>query len=115
MGPATAKEYVDIPLVESSSSMSSDELEELKYRRMRDLNNAASKRCRNNRKRKFQNEEGEVTLLAAKNMELQGIVGDLESQIKKFKSALDLIINKNKKQQVEKTSTMTNSSLATTS
>jgi len=113
--PATAPEWVDVENYGSSSSMSSDELQDVRYRRMRDLNNAASKRCRNNRKRKFQNEEGEITLLAAKNMELKGILGDLESQVKKFKSALDLIINKNKKQQVEKPSTITNSSLATTS
>ena len=52
--PATAPEYVEIEYYESSSSMSSDELQEARYRRMRDLNNAASKRCRNNRKRKFQ-------------------------------------------------------------
>jgi len=113
--PATAPEYVDVDNYGSSSSMSSDELQDVRYRRMRDLNNAASKRCRNNRKRKYQNEEGEITLLAAKNMELKGILGDLESQVKKFKSALDLIINKNKKQQVEKPSTITNSSLASTS
>merc|ERR1712228_488565 len=127
--PATAKEYVEIPLPESSSGMSSDELEELKYRRMRDLNNAASKRCRNSRKRKFQDKEEEITLLAARNIEMKGIVEELESEIKKFKSALDSMIKKSKiqhvqddsmikndkNQQVQEDSTKTNKSLATAS
>ena len=36
----------------SVSGMTEDEISALKYRRMRDLNNEASKRCRQNRKRK---------------------------------------------------------------
>ena len=47
--PATAPEWAQIDEYDSSSSMSSDEKT---YRRMRDLNNAASKRCRLGRKRK---------------------------------------------------------------
>merc|ERR1719266_2697660 len=82
---------------------------------MRDLNNAASKRCRNNRKRKFENKEEEVVLIAAKNMELKKTVEDLESQVKKFKSVLCDLIMKNKTQNVETNSTKTNSSLASTS
>merc|ERR1712047_180912 len=37
-----------------SSTMSEGDQKLVKYRRMRDLNNAASKRCRVNRKRKFE-------------------------------------------------------------
>jgi len=106
--PATAPEYVEIEYYESSSSMSSDELQEARYRRMRDLNNAASKRCRNSRKRKFQDKETEECLLAARNMELKGVVEELESEVKKFKSELELMIKKNKQQQIQKRSNDTN-------
>merc|ERR1711874_714161 len=110
--PATAPEYAQIEVYESSSSMSGDELQDVRYRRMRDLNNAASKRCRNNRKRKFKDKEDEAMLIDAKNMELKNTVEDLESQVKKFKSALCDLIIKNKTQNVEKTKA--NSSLAST-
>lgn len=44
---------------------------EAKYRRMRDLNNLASKRCRQNRKRKFQDLLDEEERLRARNAELR--------------------------------------------
>ena len=44
---------------------------EAKYRRMRDLNNLASKRCRQNRKRKFEDLLGEEEKLRARNAELR--------------------------------------------
>merc|ERR1712053_35189 len=67
---------------------------------MRDLNNAASKRCRVNRKRKSEIQEEEQVLEAARNMELKIKVQDLESQVAKFKTAIfDLI----KKRKIEKT------------
>jgi len=113
--PATALEYAQIEDYESSSSMSSDELQDVRYRRMRDLNNAASKRCRNNRKRKFEKKEEEVGLIEGKNKELKKTVEDLESQVKIFKSALCDLIMKNKTQNVEKKSTNANSSLVSTS
>lgn len=113
--PATAPEFAQVEDYESSSSMSSDELQDVRYRRMRDLNNAASKRCRNNRKRKFEDKEEQVKLIADKNMELKKTVEDLESQVKKFKSALCDLIMKNKTQNVEKSPTKADSSLASTS
>merc|ERR1712107_40455 len=42
---------------DSASGMTDDEVSALKYRRMRDLNNEASKRCRENRKSKLGNAE----------------------------------------------------------
>ena len=69
---------------------------------MRELNNAAlSKRCRINRKRKFQDMEEEQTLLAARNMELKNTVADLESQVTKFKTAIFDMIKKRKTEQVQ--------------
>ena len=64
--------------MESSSAMSSSEQVEHRYQRMRQLNNAASKRCRINRDRKFKTQEDNQILLTAKNMELKGKVDDLE-------------------------------------
>merc|ERR1712061_266489 len=86
---------------ESSSAMSSEEQKDLRYRRMRELNNAASKRCRINRKRKFNDMEEEQTLLAARNMELRNKVADLESQVSKFKTAIFDMIKKRKTEQVQ--------------
>ena len=37
-------------------------------------------------------------------MELKGIVVELESEVKKFKSELELMIKKNKQQQIQKIS-----------
>merc|ERR1711874_500883 len=86
---------------ESSSAMSSEEQKDLRYRRMRELNNAASKRCRINRKRKFGDMEEEQTLLAARNMELKNKVADLESQVSKFKTAIFDMIKKRKTEHVQ--------------
>merc|ERR1712004_651473 len=86
---------------ESSSAMSSEEQKDYRYNRMRELNNAASKRCRINRKRKFQDMEEEQTLLAAKNMELKNKVTELESQVSKFKTAIFGMIKKRKIEQVQ--------------
>merc|ERR1712107_717463 len=48
-----------------------DEVSALKYRRMRDLNNEASKRCRENRKSKLGNAEAELRNLYEKNLQLR--------------------------------------------
>jgi hypothetical protein len=89
---------------DSSSAMSSSEQKEHRYKRMRQFNNAASKRCRINRKRKFETQEDEQILLTARNMELKGKVADLESQVAKFKTALFDMIKKRKTEQVQTSS-----------
>ena len=68
---------------------------------MRELNNAASKRCRINRKRKFQDMEEEQTLEAARNIELKNKVAELEDQVSKFKTAIFDMIKKRKTEQVQ--------------
>merc|ERR1712228_379840 len=99
--PPTAAAFANVQDYESSSNMSSEELQDVRYRRMRDLNNAASKRCRVNRKRKSEMQEEEQVLEAARNMELKIKVQDLGSQVAKFKTAIfDLI----KKRKIEKNS-----------
>ena len=86
--------HVDSYGMESSSAMPSSEQMEHRYQRMRQLNNAASKRCRINHHRKFKIQEDNQILLTAKNMELKGKVADLESQVAKFKTAISNMMKK---------------------
>merc|ERR1719322_535003 len=65
-----------------SSSMST---EERRYRRMRDLNNIASQRCRLKRKSKMQNALEELKAEEDKNKELSMKVRILEEQVKALK------------------------------
>merc|ERR1712203_1340842 len=101
--PPTAQMVADVDSYDrdSSSAMSSSEQKEHRYQRMRQLNNAASKRCRINRKRKLETQEDEQILLTARNMELKGKVADLESQVAKFKTAIFDMIKKRKTEQVQ--------------
>merc|ERR1711963_1288586 len=109
--PPTAPSIADVPELDDSSNMSEDELKDLKYRRMRDLNNAASKRCRVNRKRKFDDMETEVILLKSRNLELTNTVEDLEKKVETMKKAIfNMIANKKKSQEA---STADESAVAT--
>merc|ERR1712228_141205 len=81
--------------------MSSEEQKDFRYKRMRELNNAASKRCRINRKRKFEDMEEEQTFQAARNIELKNKVAELESQVSKFKTAIFDMIKRRKIEQVQ--------------
>ena len=92
---------VDFSDMDSSSAMSSSEQVEHRYQRMRQLNNAASKRSRINHDRKFKTQEDNQILLTAKNMELKGKVADLETQVAKFKTAIFDMIKKRKTEQVQ--------------
>merc|ERR1712107_207078 len=65
---------------------------DVKYRGMRDLNNAASKRCRLNRKMKFDKMEQEEALLVAKNTQLKAEVAALESSVKRFKELVLVMV-----------------------
>jgi len=70
----------------SKAAASEDDIKEAKYRRMRDLNNEASKRCRQNRKRKQASLEEEAEALQRKNAELQLRVGQMEELLERLKS-----------------------------
>ena len=61
--------------------MTDDEVSALKYRRMRDLNNEASKRCRENRKQKKVKESEELDNLLRKNENLKHIVRRMEAKV----------------------------------
>merc|ERR1712223_451061 len=96
--PATAPEYANVSEIEN---MSGPQKKEAKYRRMRDLNNAASKRCRVNRKRKFEEMETEVQREEARNAKLKIQMEALETQVDNFKKMIiDMIKTKKHNQQI---------------
>jgi len=68
-----------------SNDSSSTSTAERRYRRMRDLNNVASQRCRLKRKFKMQNAIDELKLSEEKNTELKMKVRILEEQVKTLK------------------------------
>lgn len=74
-----------------SDSVTDDEVSAQKYRRMRDLNNEASRRCRENRKTKQQLADMEIELQRAKNRQLKLELARLELKVTKLKS---LVMNK---------------------
>jgi len=94
--PATAPEWAQVDAYDSSNSSNDMSEDEKQYKRMRDLNNAASKRCRVGRKRKSQEEEEEQFALGTRNLELKSQVKSLESQVKDFKALIFQMIKKQK-------------------
>ena len=71
---------------DSASGLTDDEVSALKYRRMRDLNNVASKRCRENRRIKMEKSETELKDLLEKNIHLKETVNLLETKVSKLKT-----------------------------
>jgi len=59
--------------------------EDEKYRKMRDQNNEASKRCRAKRKRKHQEAEEKLVLLQEKNVELRAQMDEMEREVQILK------------------------------
>jgi hypothetical protein len=100
--PPTAQIVADVDSYDkdSSSAMSSSEQKEHRYKRMRQFNNAASKRCRINRKIKFETQGDKQILLTARNMELKDKVADLESQVAKIRTDLFHIIKNRQSEQI---------------
>jgi len=70
---------------DSGGILTDDEVSALKYRRMRDLNNEASKRCRQTRKQKMAINEHMVNQLTEKNQKLKNIVEKMETQVVEMK------------------------------
>merc|ERR1712012_710411 len=99
--PPTARPFADVSAYEDTSGLSSEEAKDVKYRRMRDLNNAASKRCRLNRKMKFDKMEIEEQHLLAKNTQLKAQVEGLENQVNRLKELVLGMVSKVKNEQTE--------------
>jgi len=70
---------------DSGELLTDDEVSALKYRRMRDLNNEASKRCRQTRKEKMVSKEAELNSLIEKNGKLKRAVAKMEAQVQDLK------------------------------
>merc|ERR1719291_508938 len=94
--PATAPEYAQVDAYDSSNFSNDLSEDEKQYRRMRDLNNAASKRCRVGRKRKAEEDQQEADELGTRNLVLKSQVEILESQVKEFKALVFQMIKKQK-------------------
>ena len=92
--PPTASTVAIIHEYENSSAMSEEDQKLVKYRRMRDLNNAASKRCRVNRKLKFDRQEHELTNLQTRNLKLKNEVESLEERVAKAKKIIFAMVAK---------------------
>jgi len=69
-----------VPSRKATSSISEEDLQSLKYRRMRDLNNKASKDCRARRKNKNQLAEEELEQLTEKNLLLRQKLAKMEKE-----------------------------------
>merc|ERR1712012_579431 len=68
--------------------LSQDQLRSLKYRRMRDLNNEASRKCRKNRKSKAALAEAELEEEMRKNEDLRQRLSDMEKERDDLKDKL---------------------------
>jgi len=71
---------------DSAGNLTEAEISDYRYRRMRDLNNEASKRCRENRKRKFDTLEAECEQLRQRNTQLKEKLRRLEGVVRRVKS-----------------------------
>jgi len=76
---------IQITEVPKISGLTEDQLKSLKYRRSRDLNNEASKRCRKNRKEKQQEKERELYEMAERNKELTMMLQQKEAELETWK------------------------------
>merc|ERR1712004_202847 len=74
-----------IPTRNARMGMSEEELQGLKYRRMRELNNQASKACRAKRRNKQQAMEEELVMEQEKNMRLRQQLEVMEEKYAKLK------------------------------
>jgi len=90
--PVVSQQFRIEPLEVKTENLSEDE----KYRRMRDQNNEASKRCRANRKRKHQDTDEELERLQERNVVLRAQMDQMEREVKELKSKFlsDITISK---------------------
>merc|ERR1711944_2036 len=77
-----------IPSRNALNGMSEEEIQGLKYRRMRELNNQASKACRAQRKNKQQMLEAELVVEQERNLRLRQKLETMEKEYAQYKSLL---------------------------
>merc|ERR1712109_238901 len=73
---------------EATTSFLIEEVQEEKYRRMREQNNRASQACRPKRKRKLAEEEQELTTLQEKNIHLQAVFKSMQEEVALYKKRI---------------------------
>merc|ERR1712029_1187590 len=76
--PVVPQQFRIEPLEVKTENLTEDE----KYRRMRDQNNEASKRCRANRKRKHQETDEELERLQQRNVVLRAQMDQMEREVR---------------------------------
>lgn len=72
----------------TAGDLTEDEASAQKFRRMRDLNNEASRRCRENRKLKQEEAERELKELMVINQERRQMVAEMERQVQEMKARI---------------------------
>jgi len=77
----------------AAADLTEDEASAQKFRRMRDLNNEASKRCRENRKLKQEEAERELQQLMVINQERKRVVAEMEKQVKEMKARILQVVS----------------------
>ena len=70
----------------TEGNLTDAEVSDMRYRRMRDLNNEASKRCRENRKLKNELLEAEFEIQRDRNVELRARLTRLENRVRQIKT-----------------------------
>jgi len=82
---ATAEDSDHVYVTSDGGYLTEQEVALMKWRRGRDLNNVASKRCRENRKLRQQRMEEEAEQLLARNAELKRRLRALEAKVRRVK------------------------------
>jgi len=83
----TKKDQADL---DDHSYITEDLKDDMKYRRMRDLNNEASRKCRIKRKNKFSQLLDEKDQLMIRNNELKAMTSKMEEEVAEWKKKVDL-------------------------
>ena len=88
VGRPARQEPIPITKIPDEADLTEEQRAALKYRRMRDLNNEASRKCRKNRKAKNNQADSLLEEEMAKNKKLNDIVLKMEAELKALKITL---------------------------
>lgn len=86
--PSASRSITPHPSANATADLTENEASAQKFRRMRDLNNEASRRCRENRKLKQQDAERELLELMVINKEKKRIVAEMEKEVQEMKKKI---------------------------
>ena len=86
--PSASRSITPHPSANATADLTENEASAQKFRRMRDLNNEASRRCRENRKLKQQDAERELLELMVINKEKKRIVAEMEMEVQEMKKKI---------------------------